>query len=86
MKLQEGIDHLREVLTKNEFGCEECRKEHEQLLMWLVELKFYRVNLGISDEDTLDTESNEAMVDYALFEKVFDPMYCNGEEENDDSI
>lgn len=47
MSLSEAIEHLEEVLTdSNHFSCEECRKEHEQLLAWLLELKRYREKFG----------------------------------------
>lgn len=45
MTLQEAIQHLQETLADNnhEWGCEECKKEHEQLLEWLKELKAYKL-------------------------------------------
>lgn len=41
MGLNEAISHLEETLAdKNHFwACEDCRKEHIQLLEWLKELK-----------------------------------------------
>ena len=41
MTLDEAIQHLREMLTDpaHEWGCEECRTEHEQLLAWLEDYK-----------------------------------------------
>lgn len=45
MRLEEAIDHLEEMLANenHEWSCEECRKEHEQLLGWLKELKGLRL-------------------------------------------
>lgn len=42
MNLDEAIEHLKEKLDKDSFGCEECKDEHEQLLKWLLELKDYK--------------------------------------------
>jgi hypothetical protein len=41
MKLEEAIEHLEENLADpgHDWGCEECKGEHEQLLEWLRELK-----------------------------------------------
>jgi hypothetical protein len=41
MKLEEAIEHLNESLNdpNRDWGCEECKQEHVQLLEWLVELK-----------------------------------------------
>lgn len=37
MELNEAITHLEESLAdpSHDWGCEECKKEHEQLLEWL---------------------------------------------------
>lgn len=37
MTLEEAIQHLKESLTDptHKWGCEECKQEHEQLLVWL---------------------------------------------------
>lgn len=37
MSLDEAIEHLDEKIL--ELSCENCRREHEQLRDWLVELK-----------------------------------------------
>ena len=37
MSLDEAIEHLDEIIL--ELSCENCRREHEQLRDWLVELK-----------------------------------------------
>lgn len=74
MKLQEGIDHLKELLVEDNFGCEECRNDHEQLLMWLLELSLYRQCLNIHDEDAPDmknVDSGDFMIDQSLFDKLY---------------
>ena len=45
MKLGEAIKHLEENLAdqSHDWGCEECKGEHEQLLEWLRELKELRI-------------------------------------------
>lgn len=37
MTLEEAIQHLKESLADptHKWGCEECKQEHEQLLVWL---------------------------------------------------
>lgn len=47
MTLEEAIKHLEETLADpgHEWGCEECKAEHEQLLEWLTELKDLRDRL-----------------------------------------
>jgi len=44
MALEEAIKHLEESLSDpgHDWGCEECKGEHEQLLEWLRELKDLR--------------------------------------------
>lgn len=44
MTLGEAIKHLEESLAdqSHDWGCEECKGEHEQLLEWLRELKELR--------------------------------------------
>lgn len=46
MTLDEAIQHLRETLSdkNHNWSCEECRKEHIELLSFLLELKSYRVS------------------------------------------
>lgn len=41
MTLDDAINHLENTLSDNEheWSCEDCKKEHEQLLEWLKELK-----------------------------------------------
>lgn len=44
MTLEEAIKHLEESLADpgHDWGCEECKAEHEQLLEWLKEFKILR--------------------------------------------
>lgn len=43
MNLSEAIEHLNDVLSEDRWrDCEECKKEHEQLRDWLIELKELR--------------------------------------------
>lgn len=46
MTLQEAINHLQELLTEDKFDCEKCKKEHQQLLGWLLELENFRQKEG----------------------------------------
>lgn len=48
-ELKEAIEHLEDTLNDpdHDWGCEECKKEHEQLRNWLIELRFRR---GVCDE------------------------------------
>lgn len=41
MTLRQAIEHLDESLgdTSRDWGCEDCKREHEQLRAWLVELE-----------------------------------------------
>lgn len=39
MNLDETISHLRDLIDRHDFGCEECRRNHEELLAFLEELK-----------------------------------------------
>jgi hypothetical protein len=83
VKLQEGIDHLKELLAEDNFGCEECRNDHEQLLMWLLELSLYRQCLNIHDEDAPDmknVDSNDFMIDKSLFDRLYNNINNNTEE------
>lgn len=43
-ELKEAIEHLEDTLNDpdHDWGCEECKKEHEQLRNWLIELRFRR--------------------------------------------
>lgn len=50
MTLQEAINHLDEVIEMMN-DCEECRKEHEQLRLWLQELLYYREHRSEQNEN-----------------------------------
>lgn len=54
MKLSEEIDHLEGKLQQDEFPCEECRKEHLELLEWLEELRESRKIIKSIQEQLLN--------------------------------
>lgn len=56
MTLTDAIQHLKESLADptHEWGCEECKQEHEQLLKWLEDYKELK-----TDYIELNTENNE---------------------------
>lgn len=60
MKLGEAINHLEESLAdqSHDWGCEECKGEHEQLLEWLRELKEAKRLLKAAVEDFRFLESH----------------------------
>ena len=39
MTLDEAIEHLQDKLNEYNWSCEECRQEHLQLYLWLIELR-----------------------------------------------
>lgn len=39
MNLEETILHLRELIDKHDFVCEECKRDHEKLLEFMEELE-----------------------------------------------
>lgn len=41
MTIEQAIQHCREIV-KNDFDCDDCKKEYLQLMIWLEELKSYR--------------------------------------------
>ena len=52
MTLDEAIIHLEEMLSdNNREWCDECRREHEQLLEWLRELKVLRLMSGLPNTE-----------------------------------
>lgn len=42
MNLEEAISHLKELIDNHDFECEECKRDHEELLGFLEELKQQR--------------------------------------------
>lgn len=42
LDLEEAIKHLESLIVQDLFSCKECKKEHQKLLRWLIELKEYR--------------------------------------------
>ena len=53
MTLSEAIEHLEEMLTdsNHDFGCESCKREHEQLLGWLKDLQSAKQFLSFAADD-----------------------------------
>lgn len=39
MDLEEAISHLKELIDNHDFDCMECKRDHEELLRFLEELK-----------------------------------------------
>lgn len=39
MDLEEAISHLKELVDNHDFECEECKRDHKELLAFLEELK-----------------------------------------------
>lgn len=46
IKLNEAIEHLEELIKTNNWICEECKKEHIQLKLWLEELRECRKSMS----------------------------------------
>ena len=61
MALEEAILHARETAETRTDLCDKCRKEHEQLALWLEELKGYREGYPKQSEgEWIWTENGEA--------------------------
>ena len=39
MDLEEAISHLKDFIDSHDFECSECKRDHEELLGFLAELK-----------------------------------------------
>lgn len=52
MTLEEAINHCRNIAS-DESNCEECRENHAQLAMWLMELKIIRYIEPLVNESAL---------------------------------
>lgn len=53
MGLEEAISHLKELIDNHDFECLECKRDHEELLGFLEELKQRRVKMdGGATDDT----------------------------------
>lgn len=70
MTLDEAIKHLDESLADpgHDWGCEECKGEHEQLLEWLRELKELRELYSAQTEGIGFLESDNKQLDERLKE------------------
>ena len=65
MTLDEAIDHLKESLNdQRREWCDECKKEHYQLLNWLYELRKLRKNKVIRHG-------------HWIYDKDAECMYCS---------
>lgn len=96
MTLEEAIQHLKESLADptHNWGCEECKAEHEQLLEWLEDYKHLKADYADIDSRlrTANTENDElkrllrlAVEDFetAMLEekcKVCDLEHCDYDE------
>lgn len=45
MDLEEAISHLKKLIDNHEFECMECKRDHEELLGFLEELKQRRAKM-----------------------------------------
>ena len=46
MNLEEAISHLKELIDNHDFECLECKRDHEELLGFMEELKQRRAKMG----------------------------------------
>lgn len=88
MTLDKGIIHAEDVARSNHEAaiylvdehptqaekCEECAREHEQLVIWLKELKAYREQSGdaISRQVVLEAIENDKNGRYGCFASNYD--------------
>lgn len=86
MELNDAIQHLKESLadTTHQWGCEECKQEHEQLLEWLEDYKQLRdANSRADSRWILATEKLPSSYDpvlvygkeYDMFENHWDTTF-----------
>lgn len=85
MSLDEAIQHLKETLTDpaHEWGCEECKAEHEQLLEWMEDYKQLKehfetlpewIPVWVSCEDAMPADYERVLV---LFkDNLHDKTFC----------
>lgn len=52
--LTAAIQHLDELIDKNDFNCPECCKDHVKLRQWLIELCALRVICGVAENAAMD--------------------------------
>lgn len=50
MNLEKTILHLKELIDNHDFECEECKRDHEELLALLEELKQRREKMDGGDD------------------------------------
>lgn len=77
MDLESAIQHLKESLADptHEWGCEECKQEHEQLLEWLEEYNKIKEYWLPSDEEELRKERGECNNLYEKIDIVVSGLY-----------
>lgn len=59
MTLNEAIEHLEDLLKNKEFSCESCKEEHEQLLIWLKELRTLKGEKFMNSGEALNAVKND---------------------------
>lgn len=67
MTLDDAINHIEEVIQDTKTRCPKCAEEHEQLKIWLEELKAYKVYKDYIATQTLKIAPGD------LFLATFDP-------------
>ena len=62
MTLDEAIEHLNDTLNSTDkmWSCDSCKREHEQLRNWLIELREIKIKYYIPVYKTGDFISREA--------------------------
>lgn len=54
MDLDEAISHLKELIDNHDFECMKCKRDHEELLGFLEELKQWRAKIDIKNGGNSD--------------------------------
>lgn len=88
-EIQADIKHLEEVLSdeSREWSCDECRKDHERLLLELKELAMFRCLFQSHDDVCYrtrigDAADNEAEKIYEAIQFVYSRVKWNGGNQN----
>ena len=81
-EIQEDIKHLEDALNdkSREWSCDECRKDHERLLLELKELAMFRCLFQSHDEADLSPyrEDSEMAKIYEAIQFVYERVRRNG--------
>ena len=82
MELNDAINHLKESLADptHKWGCEECKQEHEQLLVWLEDYKQLK-----ADYIELDNRLRTANTEIDRLQSVSSWIPCSERKPDDDS-